>query len=88
MFKGDLYDIDDDICGFKIPLDRMPKRMNKPSKFYDLLYWRELKVANLLYPMHMFKNVSNSLWKHFSSTKKDTNAYRRDFAMSNTKKQI
>jgi hypothetical protein len=37
MFNGDLSDIDDDLDDFKIPLDHMPKGMNKASKFYDLL---------------------------------------------------
>jgi hypothetical protein len=77
MFNGDLFDIDDDLDDFKIPLDHMPKGMNKASKFYNLPYWKELKVAHLLDPMHVFKNVSNSLWKHISSTEKDTNASRR-----------
>jgi hypothetical protein len=52
------------------------------------LYWKELKVAHLLDPMHVFKNVSDSLWKHISSTEKDTNASRRDLVMSKTKKDL
>jgi len=85
MFNGDLSNINDDTHDFKIPLNCMPKGMDEASKFYDILYWKELKVAHLLDPMHIFMNVLDSLWKHISSTKKDTNAYIRYLVMSKMK---
>jgi len=88
IFNGDLYDIDDNLDIFKNILNHVPKGMTKASKLYDLLYWKEHKVAHLLDTLHMFKNVSNSLWKHSSSTEKDANASSRDFVVSKTKKYL
>jgi hypothetical protein len=88
MFNGDFPNIEDDIDEFKIPLAHMPKAMNRPLKFYDLSYLREIKEALLLDPMHVFKNVLDSLWKHIYSTEKDTNASSRYSFMSKTKKEL
>jgi hypothetical protein len=38
MFNGDLYDIYDDLNDFRIPIDQMPKVVNKDYKLYYLLY--------------------------------------------------
>jgi hypothetical protein len=35
--------------------------------FYELPYWEHLKISHLLDLMHIFKNVSSSLWRHISS---------------------
>lgn len=86
MLNGDLYDIDNNLVSFKITLVRMPKRINRPYKFSNLPYWKELKVTHLLDPIHMFKNELGSLWKHISSTKKDTNASTRDLVVSKQRK--
>jgi hypothetical protein len=37
--------------------------------------------------MHIFKNVSSSLWRHISSKESDTLAVRRDIISSKTKKK-
>ena len=44
----------------------MPKGMKRKSILYELLYWEHLKISHLLDPMHIFKNVSSSLWTHIS----------------------
>ena len=47
IFNGDISDISDNIDEFKIPPNHIPKDMNEGFKFYDLLYWKEFKVAHL-----------------------------------------
>ena len=37
--------------------------------------------------MHIFKNVSSSLWRHISSKERDTLVVRRDLVSSKTKKK-
>ena len=55
------------------------------SFFYELPYWEHLKIAHLLDPMHIFKNVSSSLWRHISSKESDTLVVERDLISSKTK---
>ena len=45
---------------------KMPIEMKRKSIFYELPYWEHLKIVHLLDPMHIFKNVSSSLWRHIS----------------------
>jgi hypothetical protein len=59
--------------------------MKKKSIFYELPYWEHLKISHLLDPMHIFKNVSSSLWRNISSKISDTLAMRRDLISSKTK---
>ena len=40
--------------------------MNMKSIFYELPYWEHINISHLLDPMHIFKNVSSSLWSHIS----------------------
>jgi hypothetical protein len=47
-------------------VEKMPISMKKKFVFYELPYWEHLKISHLLYPMHIFKNVSSSLWRHIS----------------------
>jgi hypothetical protein len=61
--------------------------MKRKSIFYELPYWEHLKISHLLDPMHIFKNVSSSLWRHISSKESDTLAVRRDLISSKTKKK-
>jgi hypothetical protein len=86
MFKEKPFDIYDDLNGLKIHLDCMTKGMTKASKFYDIMYL--IKLARPFVPMHVFKNVSNFLWKHISYIEKDTNATIRGLVMSKRKKDL
>ena len=44
------------------------------SIWFTLEYnWKDLKICHLLHPMHIFKNVGHSLWKHLVGIK-DTHA--------------
>jgi hypothetical protein len=61
--------------------------MKMKSVFYELPYWEHVKIAHLLDPMHIFKNVSYSLWRHISSKESDTSAVRRDLISSKSKKK-
>ena len=36
------------------------------SVFYNLPYWEHPKITHLLYPMHIFKNVSSYLCRNIS----------------------
>ena len=36
------------------------------STFHSLPYWRKLLINHLLDPMHIFKNVGQTLWEHLS----------------------
>ena len=42
-------------------------------------------ISHLLDPMHLFKNVSSSLWRHISSKESDTLVVRIDIISSKTK---
>ena len=48
-------------------VEKIPTVMKMKYAFYELPYWEHLKIAHLLDPMHIFKNVSSSLWRHISS---------------------
>ena len=63
----------------------MPKGMNRKSIFYDLPYWKDLLISHLLDPMHIFKNVPDSIFRHIASKDKDTLSSRRDISLSRTK---
>jgi len=47
MFNEDVFDIDNDFGDFKIPLDQIPKRMNRYS-IISIPYWKEIKMSHLL----------------------------------------
>ena len=61
--------------------------MKRKSIFYELPYWEHLKIAHLLDPIHIFKNVSSFLWRHISSKESDTLAIRKDLISSKPKKK-
>ena len=67
--------------------EKMPTRMKTKSIFCELPYWEHLNIFHLLDPMHIFKNVSSSLWRHISSKKSGILTIRRDFISSTTKKE-
>ena len=54
----------DDHEFFDTFVEKMSKGMKRKSIFYGLPYWEHLKIIHLLDPMHIFKNVSCSLWIH------------------------
>ena len=60
--------------------------MKRTFVFYELPYWEHLKISHLLDPMHIFKNVSSSLWRHKSSKESNTLVVRKDIIASKTKK--
>lgn len=68
-------------------VDKLPIGMKRKSEFYELPYWEHLNISHLLDPMHIFKNVSSSLWRHISSKESDTLVVRRDLVFSKTKKK-
>jgi hypothetical protein len=63
----------------------MSNGMKRKSIFYELPYWKDLLIANLLDPMHIFKNVLDSIFQHITGKEKDTLSSRRDIALSRTK---
>ena len=66
--------------------EKIPEGMKNKSIFYELPYWEYLKIAHLLDHVHIFKNVSCSLWHHIPSKKSDKLKVWRDLIFSNTKK--
>ena len=63
----------------------MPNGMKRKSIFYELPYWKDLLIAHLLDLMHIFKNVSDSIFRHISGKEKDTLSSRKDVSLSCTK---
>ena len=57
------------------------------SIFFTLEYWQDLKIAHLLDPMHIFKNVGELLWKHLTG-EKDTLSARADLEVANQKSAL
>jgi hypothetical protein len=43
---------------FDTCVEKMHIQMKRKSIFYELPYWENLNIGHLLYPMHIFKNVS------------------------------
>jgi hypothetical protein len=70
---------------FDTYVEKIPIGMKMKYVFYELPYWEHLKIGHLLDPMHIFKIVSSSLWRHISWNKSDTLVVRRDRIASNTK---
>ena len=63
---------------FNTYVEKFPIGMKRKSIFYNLPYWEHLNFTHLLDPMHIFENVSSSLWRHISLKKSDTLAVRKD----------
>lgn len=64
---------------------KMPEGMKRKSIFYELPYWKDLLISHLLDPMHIFKNVPDSIFLHIEGKEKDTLSLRRDSSLSHTK---
>lgn len=47
-------------------VEKFPIGMKRKFAFSDLTYWLQLNISNLLDPMHIFQNVSSSLWRNIS----------------------
>jgi hypothetical protein len=77
----------DDPEFFDTYVEKMPIGMKRKFVFYELPYWKHLNISHLLDPMHIFKNVSSSLWRHISWNKSDTMVFWRDIIASNTKRR-
>jgi len=72
---------------FDTYVEKFPIGMKRKSIFFELPCWEHLKISHLLYSMHIFKNVSSSLWRHISSKERDTLSIRRDLISSKAKKK-
>ena len=51
--------------------------MNRLSILHQLPYWQDLLITSLLDPMHIFKNVGQTIWDHFIGIK-DKGGWRED----------
>ena len=87
MFNSNGEPMFDDPEFFNTYDEKIPKGMKRKSIFYELPYWKHLKISHLLDPMNIFKNVSCSLWRHISSKKHDRLKFRKYVISSNTKKK-
>ena len=85
MFDSNGEPMFDDTEFFDTYVEKFPIGMKRKSLFYELPYWEHLKISHLLYPMHIFKNVSSSLWRHISSKESDRLVVRRDLISSKNK---
>jgi hypothetical protein len=81
----DFFDRGDSIEEPEQVVVNMPEGMKRKSIFYKLPYWKDLLISHLLDPMHIFKNVPDSIFQHISSKEKGTLSSRRDIALSRTK---
>ena len=57
---------------FDTYVEKFPIGMKRKYISYNLPYWENIKITQLIDHMHIFKNVSSSLWRHISSKKTDT----------------
>ena len=87
MFDSNGEPMFDDLDFFDTYVEKFPIGMKKKSIFYDLPYWEHLKIAHLLDPMHIFKNISSSLWRHMSSKQGNTLVFWKDLITSKTSKR-
>jgi len=87
MFNSNGQPMFDDPYLFDTYIEKFPIGMKRKFIFYELPYWEHLKISHLLDPVHIFKNVSTSLWRHISSKESDTLIVRLDFSFSKTKKE-
>ena len=58
-----------------------PPGMTRYSIIFGLPYWTQLKINNLLDPMHIFKNVTQQIWDHITSAR-DNLGVREDLQLS------
>ena len=58
--------------------EKIPKGTERKSIFYDFPYQEHLKISHLLDTMHIFKNISCSLWQYISSKNSDKMKFKKD----------
>ena len=87
LFDSNGEPLFDDPKFFDTYEEKMSIGMKRKSIFYELPYWEGLNIVHLLDPMRKFKNVSSYSWKHISSKKSDTLAFRRYLISLNIKKR-
>jgi hypothetical protein len=58
----DFFNRDDSIEEPEQVVVNMPEGMKRKSIFYDLPYCKDLLISHLLDPMHIFKNVPDSIF--------------------------
>jgi hypothetical protein len=87
MFDSNGDPMFDDTKFFDTYVEKFPIGMKKKSIFYELPYWQHIKISHLLDLMHIFKNVSYSLWRNISLKESDTLVVRRDIISSKSKKK-
>ena len=87
LFDSDGEPMFNDLEVFDTYVEKMPIGMEMKSVFYEFPYWEHIKIGHLVYPLHILKNASYSLWRHISWNKSDTLVVRRDLIASNTKKR-
>ena len=87
MFNSNGEPMFDDLEYFDTYVEKFPIGMKSKYTFYNLPYCEHLNITHLLYPMHIFKNVSSYLWRHISSKQSHTLAVRKDLITSKTKKK-
>ena len=87
MFDSNGEPMFNDIELFDTCDEKMAEGMSMKLIFYELPYWEHLNTSHLLYPMHIFKKTSCSLWTHISPKNKDVLSSRRDLIYSITKKK-
>ena len=73
MFDSNGEPMFDDSELFNTYDEKIPEGMSTKSLFYKLPYWEHINISHLLYPMHIFRNVSCSFWHNISSKKKSEN---------------
>lgn len=56
--------------------------------FFILPYWIFLKVAHMLDPIHIFKNIGEKLWRHLIGDKDTLTTNIRDLQIANMKPTI
>ena len=69
MFDSNGEPMFDDPDFFDTYVEKLPIGMKRKSIFYNLPYWEHLNITHLLYPIHIFKKNSSSLWTHMSLKK-------------------
>ena len=87
MFDSNGEPMFDDLEFFDTYVEKFPIGMKRIYIFYNLPYWEHLKITHLLDTMHLFKNVSSSLWRHISLKQSDALAIRKDIITSKNKKK-
>lgn len=85
MFDSNGEPMFDDPESFDTCVEKFPIGKKRKSIFYNLTYWEHLNITHLLDLIHIFKNVSYSLWRNISSKQCDTLVVRKDIITSKTK---